>query len=168
MLWLVDRFALKNQTQQSAIICPQTFLIRFFALLIPAIFVPFLLTTLQAANIIVEYEKNPTSPKTLKRLNNIINPVAWQSRLDASVYSRILVSGLHEKSQTKLESYLTWSLTRIKHKPRATLYSNALLVLKILNRTEQYQQVLTEAKRTYPQKEDWQDNVLQKTERDTN
>jgi O-antigen polymerase len=167
MLWLVDRYALTEDKAHHFINCPQTFLIRFFALLIPSIFVPFLLTTLQTANILVEYEKNPTSPKTLERLNDIINPVAWQSRLDASVYARIFISGLHEKNPVKLERYLAWSLKRIKHKPRTSLYSNALLVLKILNRTEQYEQLLAEAKRTYPQKEDWQDSVLQKTGRDT-
>ena len=163
MLWLIDRYALADGERYQFIDCPQTFLIRFFALLIPSIFIPFLLTTLQTANILVEYEKNSTSPQALEQLNDIINPIAWQSRLDAIVYSHILISGLHDKNTAKLESYLSWVLKRLRHKPRISLYSNALLVLKVLNRTEQYQLLLAEAQRTYPQKIDWQDSILQES-----
>lgn len=166
MLWLVDHYSLNDNAlaetkEHDFIACPQTFLIRFFALFIPAIFVPFLLTSLHTANIMVELEKNTSDLQSLERLNDIINPIAWQSRLDAAVYSHILISALREKNLNKLELYLHWVLKRIKHKPRTSLYSNALLVLKTLNRTEQYQLLLKEAKRTYPQKLEWQDSVLQ-------
>lgn len=161
MLWLVDIYALAENKEFNFITCPQTFLMRFFALLIPAIFIPFLVTTLHTANILVAHEKDITSSESLKHLNDIINPIAWQSRLDAAVYSHILISGLREKDVSKLELYLDWVLRRIKHKPRTSLYSNALLVLKTLNRTKQYQLLLKEAKRTYPQKPEWQDSVLQ-------
>jgi len=161
MLWLVDKYALAEDEQHSFIACPQTFLIRFFALLIPAIFVPFLLTTLQTANILVEYEKDPSSPKALKRLNNIINPIAWQSRLDAAVYAHILISGIRQRDDNKLEKYLSWSLKRIKHKPRQSLYENSLLVLKVLGRNEPYQLLLNEAERSYPQHTNWQNSILQ-------
>jgi len=164
MLWLVDRYTLTDNTESNFIVCPQTFLIRFFALLIPSIFIPFLLTSLHTAHILVEHEKNPKN--SLERFNEIINPIAWQSRLDAAVYSHILISGLREKNSHKLDLYLHWVLKRIKHKPRITLYSNALLVLKILNRSKQYQLLLKEAKRTYPQKPEWLDSVLQPTKGD--
>jgi O-antigen polymerase len=160
MLWLVDRYTLTDNTESNFIVCPQTFLIRFFALLIPSIFIPFLLTSLHTAHILVSYEKNTDNLQSLERLNDIINPIAWQNRLDAAVYSHILVSGLREKNVHKLELYLHWVLKRIKHKPRAILYSNALVVLKILNRSKQYQLLLKEAKRTYPRKTEWQDNAL--------
>ncbi len=161
MLWLLDRYSLTENAEHNFIACPQGFLIRFFALLIPGIFIPFLLTSMHTANILVTYEKNSNDLQSLERLSDIINPIAWQSRLDAAVYSHILISGLREKSSHKLELYLHWALKRIKHKPRATLYSNALLVLKILNRTKQYQLILKEAKRTYPQSAEWRDSVLQ-------
>ncbi len=161
LLWLLDRYSLTGNAGHNFIACPQGFLIRFFALLIPGIFIPFLLTALHTANILVEHEKSPRNAQSLKRLNDIINPIAWQSRLDANVYAHILISGLGEQDVTKLESYLKWALMRIKHKPRMGLYSNVLLVLKTLNRTEKYQLLLNEAKRTYPQKESWQDSVLQ-------
>jgi O-antigen polymerase len=161
MLWLVDRYNLAENAESTFIACPQTFLIRFFALLIPSIFIPFLLTSLHTANILVAYEKNTDNLQSLERLNDIVNPIAWQNRLDAAVYSHILISGLREKNIRKLELYLHWALKRIKHKPRATLYSNTLLVLKILNRPAQYKLLIEEARLTYPQKTEWRDSSLQ-------
>lgn len=160
MLWLVDIYALAENKEFDFITCPQTFLMRFFALLIPAIFVPFLLTSLHTANILVEHEKNTSDLQSLKRLNDIINPIAWQSRLDAAVYAHILINGLNTQDVHKLKSYLSWSLKRIKHKPRPSLYRNSLLVLKELNEEKEYQLLLSEAKRTYPQETNWQDSIL--------
>lgn len=171
MLWLMDHDSLNDKTvndnalaetkEHDFITCPQTFLIRFFALLIPSIFIPFLLTTLHTADILVEHEKSPTNPQALERFSDIINPIAWQSRLDAAVYAHILVAGMRDKDVGKLKSYLTWALKRIKHKPRESLYENSLLVLKTLVKTEVYLLLLDEAKRTYPQKTNWQDSIFQ-------
>jgi len=158
MLWLVDLYALAETKEHNFIACPQTFLIRFFALLIPSIFIPFLVTTLHTADIIVEHEKNPK--KSLERFNDIVNPIAWQSRLDAAVYAHILVSGIRDKDVTKLKSYVTWALKRIRHQPRVILYQNCLLVLKALGKTEAYLLLLEEAKRTYPQQINWKSDIL--------
>ena len=163
MLWLVDRDALAEGETYRFITCPQIFLIRFFAILIPAIFIPFLLTTLHTGNILVEHEKNPTSPQALAKLNDIVNPIAWQSRLDAAVYSHILINGIRDKDVKKLKSYLIWALKRINHKPRPSLYKNCLLILKALNKTEEYHLLLSEAKRTFPQEANWQDSILSPT-----
>jgi O-antigen polymerase len=161
LLWLVDIYALAETKEHDFIACPQTFLIRFFALLIPSIFFPFLLTSMHTAHILVAYEKNTSDLKTLERLNNIINPIAWQSRLDAAVYARVLISGIRDKDVIKLERYLAWSLKRISHKPRESLYENSLLVLKTLGQSEAYQILLSEAKRTYPKHTNWQNSILQ-------
>ena len=162
MLWLVDRYTLTDNTESNFIVCPQTFLIRFFALLIPSIFIPFLLTSLHTAHILVSYEKNTDNLQSLERLNDIVNPIAWQSRLDAAVYSHILISGLHDKDDKKLEKYLTWALKLLKHKPRESLYENSLLVLKTLGRSEDYKLLLKEAEITFPQHLNWHSSILQK------
>lgn len=158
MLWLLDRYSLTENAEHNFIACPQGFLIRFFALLIPSIFIPFLVTTLHTANILVEHEKNPK--KSLERFNDIINPIAWQSRLDAAVYAHILVSGIRDKDVTKLKIYVTWALKRIRHQPRVILYQNCLLVLKALEQTEAYLLLLEEAKRTYPQQINWKSDIF--------
>jgi len=160
MLWLVDRFALAEQESSPSIAVSKSFLLRFIALLIPTIFIPFLLTTLHTANILVEHEKNPTSPQALERFTDIINPIAWQSRLDAAVYAHILIDGVHNKDMNKLKSYLVWAVKRLKHQPRPILYKNCLLILKALNQEKGYQLLLQEAKRTYPQESDWHESIL--------
>ncbi len=136
-----------------------TFLIRFFALLIPSIFIPFLVTTLHTADILVEHEKNPKN--SLERFNDIINPIAWQSRLDAAIYAHILVIGIRDKDVAQLKSYVTWALKRIRHKPRVILYQNSLLVLKALGQIKAHSLLLDEAKRTYPQQINWKSEILQ-------
>ncbi len=161
MLWQLDRHLLAQEKNHESLTIEKTFLIRFFALFIPAIFIPFLLTTLHTANILVEHEKNPTSPEALERLNDIINPIAWQSRLDTAVYAHILIKGIRDNDVTKLKSYLNWALKRIKHKPRPILYKNCLQILKALEQDQAYQLLLEEAQRTYPQEVSWHDTLLQ-------
>lgn len=160
LLWITDIYANTDKQQTSSIICTPTFLIRFFALLIPIIFIPFLVTTLHTATILVEHEKNLTSQQALESLSDIINPIAWQSRLDAAVYAHILIDGVHNKDIDKLKSYLIWAIKRLKHQPRPSLYKNSLLILKALNQEEGYQLLLQEAKRTYPQESGWHDSIL--------
>ena len=94
------------------------------------------------------------------RFNDIINPIAWQSRLDAAVYAHILVSAIRDKNINALKDYLTWALKRIKHKPRVILYQNCLLVLKALEQTAAHALLLEEAKRTYPQQSKWKSDIL--------
>jgi O-antigen polymerase len=155
ILWLTDTENSKNSLSFN---CTNTFLIRFIALLIPAIFVPFLATSLQTANILVEHEKS--GYQSIEKLKDIINPIAWQNRLDTAVYAHILVSGLTEKNSDKLEHYIVWALQRIKHMPRESVYKNLLLALSILNKDIEYQRLLREAKQTYPQQNNWQNNIL--------
>ncbi len=164
VLWLTDRYAniayleSKEYSHWLSVNCSKTFLIRFFALLIPMVFIPFLATSMHTASILVEHEKN--GYRSIDKLKDIINPIAWQSRLDASVYAHILISGLKEKNINKLERYITWGLKRIQHKPRVSVYSNVLLALKISNRDKEYTLLLAQAKQTYPQHGDWSKNIL--------
>jgi O-antigen polymerase len=162
MLWLLDSFALVNNSTHRSIACDKTFFIRFFALLIPSIFVPFLLTSLHTANILVEYEKDPTDSEKFRQLSKLINPIAWQSRLDAAVYAHIFIQGLRDNDEEQLQTYLAWALKRIRHKPRVVLYKNCLQVLKALAKEQAYQSLLAEAKRTYPQEKHWRETILEK------
>jgi len=155
ILWLTDTENPKNTLSTK---CTSTMLIRFIALFIPMVFVPFLTTTLHTANILVEHEKQAYA--STEKLKDIINPVAWQDRLDSAVYAHILVSGLTQRNSEKLEMYMTWGLQRIKYMPRESVYANLLFVLKVLNRRDEYQKLLIEAKQTYPQRESWEENTL--------
>lgn len=155
LLWLTDT---ENANARLSINCTKTFLMRFIALLIPIIFLPFLVTSLHTANILVEYEKSQYKP--IEKLNRIINPIAWRNRLDTAVYTHILVLGLTERNSEKLEQYSRWALQRIKHMPRESIYENLLAVFRVLNKNKEYNQLLIKAKQTYPHKKDWKSNIL--------
>jgi O-antigen polymerase len=155
ILWLTDTEDSKNIL---FIGYTNTLLIRVMAILIPVIFVPFLATSLHTSTILVDYEKN--GGQSIEKLNEIINPIAWKNRLDDAVYSHILVSGLTERNSEKLERYIAWGLQRIKYLPRESTYANLLLTLSILNKNIEHQQLLTEAKQTYPQRESWHNDKI--------
>ena len=155
LLWFTD---IQSSSDKNKISFDKTFLLRFFAVLLPVIFLPFLVTTLHTGNIIVEHEKN--GYRHIERLLDIENPIAWQSRLDKSIFGHTLVAGLREQSPEALQRYINWGLTRVRHAPRSSVYSNVLLCLGILKQEKEYQRVLKEAKLTYPLIEEWGINIL--------
>jgi O-antigen polymerase len=155
LLWFTD---IQSSSDKNKISFNISFLLRFFAVLLPVIFLPFLVTTLHTGNIIVEHEK--TGYRHIERLLAIENPIAWQSRLDKSIFGHTLVAGLREQSPEALQRYINWGLTRVRHAPRSSVYSNILLCLGILKQEKEYQRVLKEAKLTYPLVEEWGINIL--------
>ena len=155
LLWYTD---IQSTCNKNKISFDKTFLLRFIAVLLPVIFLPFLLTTLHTGNIIVEHEKN--GYQNIERLLDIENPIAWQSRLDKSIYGHTLVAGLREKNPKALQRYINWGLQRVRHAPRQSVYSNILLCLSILKQEAEFQRVLKEAELTYPLVEEWGINVL--------
>jgi len=151
LLWFTD---IQSNTSKNEYALDKSFLIRFLAILTTVIFVPFLITTLHTAYVIVKHEKS--GYLNLKTFEEIINPIVWQKQLDNNIYAYILISGLKEKSPEKLQIYIDWGLNRIKNRPRIDLYSNILLSLKVLENDEHYQEVLNEAKQTYPLIVNWE------------
>jgi O-antigen polymerase len=154
LLWYTDVI---SDNEEQNIVINKTFLLRFLAILLPVIFLPFLATTLHTGIIITAHEKNDN--QNIKSFEKIINPVAWQSRLNANVYSHLLVTGLKNREPQKLQQYIDWALIRVRYNPRPSVYSNILLCLKILGKQEQYKEVLSEAKTTYPLINVWGKNL---------
>ncbi|TWX49194.1 PglL family O-oligosaccharyltransferase [Colwellia hornerae] len=154
ILWFTD---IQSGANKAQVLFDKIFLLRFLAILFPTILIPFLVTTLHTSNIIVEHEKH--GYQHIERLLDIVNPIALKSRLDANVYSHILISGLKVRNTQKLLQYIDWGLMKVRFKPRPSIYSNILLCLAILNRHKQYQEVLNEAKRTYPLVDNWGDQL---------
>ncbi|MFB0980301.1 MAG: Wzy polymerase domain-containing protein [Alteromonadaceae bacterium] len=154
LLWFTD---IQSSGDKNKISFNKTFLLRFFAVLLPVIFLPFLVTTLQTGLIITAYEKN--SHQAIKSFQKINNPLAWQSRFDANIYNHLLITGIKEKNTGKLQQFIDWGLIRVRFKPRPSVYSNVLLCLRILEKLEQYQEVLSEAKNTFPLIDNWGENL---------
>ena len=128
--------------------------LRFWAIFLPLIFVPFLLTTLYTGNILGKVQQNPHYSTT--HLTDIVNPIAWKGYLEIIAYTHTFRNGLCTKNPQQLSRYLNWSLKFLRHKPRIELYEHSLLALKTLNKTTAYNKLLAEAKQTYPQKKSWQ------------
>jgi O-antigen polymerase len=154
LLWFTD---IQSSSDKNKISFDKTFLLRFFAVLLPVIFLPFLVTTLQTGLIITAHEKN--GHQDIKSFEKIHNPLAWQSRFDANIYSNLLITGIKDKNTDKLQQYIDWGLIRVRFKPRPSVYSNVLLCLRILGKSEQYKKVLSEAKNTFPLIDSWGENL---------
>jgi len=155
LLWFTD---IRSDYKKAEYLVEKTFLLRFLALLAPLIFVPFLVTTLHTGVIIVKHEKN--GYQNLEKLTDIINPIAWQGRLDGNIYAHTFIAGLRQKELNMLQRYVNWGLKRIRHTPRSSIYSNVLLSLDKLGQNSEYHRVLIEAKKTYPLIEDWEENAF--------
>ncbi len=154
LLWLIDSYAIKPTENFKSIGCAKTFLLRFWALFLPVIFLPFFITTLHTGNILVNTQQN--SHYSIAHLTDIINPIAWRDYVDSVAYAHILMDGVRTNNSDKLTRYLNWSLKRLRHKPREKLYEQSLFALKKLNKMKAYNKLLAEAQQTYPQKKSWQ------------
>jgi O-antigen polymerase len=150
LLWFTD---MHSNSDKSEFRLDKTFLLRFLAILTSVVFVPFLVTTLHTGMIIVDHEKN--GYQNLEKLTHIVNPIAWQSRLDVIIYTHTLITGLRQKKPQALQRYIEWGVRRIRHAPRISIYSNILLSLNILQRKGEYKIILLEAKKVYPLTNNW-------------
>jgi hypothetical protein len=124
-----------------------------------------LVTTLHTANIVVKHEKY--GYRHIEKLTEIINPIVWQRKIDAIIYSHRLISGLRSRKNDNLTRYVSWAIRTNKYSPRVKTYSNILLCLQILNQKNKYFNQLSEAKNTYPQIQDWENEHLKSINKKT-
>jgi O-antigen polymerase len=150
LLWFTD---MHSNSDKSEFRLVKTFLLRFLAVLTSVIFVPFFLTTLHTADIVVKHEKQQKN--NIESFQRIINPITWQSKIDLHIFNAILLAGAQKKDKEKLKLYAKWGQQRLKHRPRVSIYNNTLLCLKLLEREDEYQQLIIEAKKTFPLIPDW-------------
>ncbi|NQZ21663.1 MAG: O-antigen ligase C-terminal domain-containing protein [Colwellia sp.] len=155
LLWFTD---IKSKSAKSEFLFDKTFITRFLAILTAVIFVPFLVTTLHTADIIVKHEKY--GYQNLEKLTEIVNPIVWQKRIDSIIFRHLLVSGLREKNTRNLKNYVSWGLVRVGHAPRSDIYANLLLCLRILGNQSQYNVTIKEAETTYPLIKNWNITAL--------
>ncbi|MDX1265908.1 MAG: Wzy polymerase domain-containing protein, partial [Oceanisphaera sp.] len=135
-------------------------LARFAALLIPALVVPFMLTGLQTARVVTQYERGGSKEPAL--LLSASNPVAWLTRLEFNAMSLRLAVGSAQQNTEELQAYVDWGRQFVRHTPRAKIYYNMALALNRLERPQEAQQLLEEARYYYPNDATLQqDNISQ-------
>lgn len=123
-------------------------LLRFVAIVIPLLIVPFMLTALQTAWLVTKYERGGYKEPTL--LLDIVNPMAWLTRVEFDVNSVRLMVGLQTNNKAELEAYLEWGQTFVRHTPRANIYANMVIALNALGRQEAANSLRQEALELYP------------------
>lgn len=123
-------------------------LLRFTAIAIPLLVVPFMLTALHTAWVVTKYERGGYKEPTL--LLDVINPMAWLTRVEFDVNSVRLAVGLQSNNKAELEAYLDWGQAFVQHTPRANIYANMVIALDALGRKEEARALRSEALALYP------------------
>ncbi|MGN5151073.1 Wzy polymerase domain-containing protein [Aeromonas enteropelogenes] len=124
------------------------FLLRFVAITIPLLIVPFMLTALHTAWVVTKYERGGYKEPTL--LLDIVNPMAWLTRVEFDVNSVRLMVGLQTNNKAELEAYLEWGQAFVQHTPRANIYANMVVALNALGRTVEANTMRRGALQLYP------------------
>lgn len=123
-------------------------LLRFMAISIPVLVVPFMLTAIHTAWVVTKYERGGYKDPTL--LLDVVNPMAWLTRVEFDVNSVRLMVGLQTDNKAELEAYLDWGQAFVRHTPRANIYANMVIALGALGRQEEAQALRTQALMLYP------------------
>ncbi|MGU5818715.1 PglL family O-oligosaccharyltransferase [Aeromonas caviae] len=129
-------------------ICRPWLLLRFAAIAIPLIVVPFMLTALHTAWVVTKYERGGYKQPAL--LLDIVNPMAWLTRVEFDVNAVRLMVGLQSNNKGELEAYLDWGQGFVRHTPRANIYANMVIALNALERREEADHLRAEALTLYP------------------
>ncbi|OXY81211.1 PglL family O-oligosaccharyltransferase [Oceanimonas doudoroffii] len=135
-------------------------LARFAALLIPALVVPFMVTGLQTANAITQYERGGGKEPAL--LQSALNPLAWLTRLEFNAMSLRLALATAHRNDEALREYLDWGRDFVRRTPRISVYHNMVLALHRLERPEDAERLRQQARRYYPRETRFERNNIQR------
>lgn len=128
--------------------CRPWLLLRFMAIAIPLIVIPFMLTALHTAWVVTKYERGGYKQPAL--LLDIVNPMAWLTRVEFDVNAVRLMVGLQANNKAELEAYLDWGQDFVRHTPRANIYANMVIALNALGRTAEADNLRASALMLYP------------------
>ncbi|WP_034524589.1 PglL family O-oligosaccharyltransferase, partial [Aeromonas salmonicida] len=129
-------------------VCRPWLLLRFAAIAILLIVVPFMLTALHTAWVVTKYERGGYKQPAL--LLDIVNPLAWLTRVEFDVNAVRLMVGLQANNKAELEAYLDWGQAFVRHTPRANIYANMVIALNALGRAEEADRLRADALVLYP------------------
>ncbi|MCE9862721.1 PglL family O-oligosaccharyltransferase [Aeromonas caviae] len=129
-------------------VCRPWLLLRFAAIAIPLVVVPFMLTAIHTAWVVTKYERGGYKEPAL--LLQVVNPMAWLTRVEFDVNAVRLAVGLQTNNKTELEAYHDWGQEFVRHTPRANIYANMVLALNALGRREEADRLRAEALVLYP------------------
>ena len=148
LLWLADAEA----EAQTVVPLQNWLLLRTLAVLIPLLTVPYMLTGLQTAYWVTQFERGGLNdPSILKR---VLNPLPWYSRFMYDVSTSRLVKGLAEQDgalqRAELSAYVSWASNFVKLSPRSNVYFNGAIALDTLGQHAEAEQWRQTGARLFP------------------
>ncbi len=145
LYWVDQRVARYRQVGFTSI---TKSVLRIFSLVLPVVFTFYMVSALHTNYILTKFETTrPTNPDIL---NQVSNPVVWKDRFDWDVYSTFLNIGLHKQDPSLIQTYIDWSLSIIKDKPRPAFYNNLILAYQGLDDSSKAEQIRAEAQFLFP------------------
>lgn len=150
LIWYIDEECETADKPQICVIAyPHTLLLRFLALGIPLVVVPFMLTALHTAWVVTKYERGGYKQPEL--LLQIINPVAWLNRVEFDVNTVRFGAAMQRRDLAELRAYVQWGSEFVRHTPRSAIYGNMVTALRMLGEKAQAEQLRRDALLLYPQ-----------------
>ena len=149
LIYWVDQRASRHYQQPFSIISKTLF--RVTSLVLPILVSVYMLSALHTNYVLTKFElSKPKNPDILKQ---VTNPVVWKDRYDWNIYSTYLNIGLYKGDPSLIQPYVDWSLEIIKSKPRPAFYSNLILAYQGLGKESKAEQIRSEAKFLFPNRD---------------
>ena len=149
LIYWVDQRSSRHYQQPFSIISKTLF--RVISLVLPILVSVYMLSALHTNYVLTKFElSKPKNPDILKQ---VTNPVVWKDRYDWNIYSTYLNIGLYKGDPSLIQPYVDWSLEIIKSKPRPAFYSNLILAYQGLGKESKAEQIRSEAKFLFPNRD---------------
>ena len=123
-------------------------LFKILGILFPSFFCGYLITTLQSASSIIEFERTGyNNPNLLKKVSNVH---AWDKKYESLIMKLNLSLGIKERNHQKLKEYIQWAEKFIKHSPYLFIYYDLATAYEALGKNEKAWEVYRFAQYLYP------------------
>ncbi|WNC68132.1 Wzy polymerase domain-containing protein [Thalassotalea nanhaiensis] len=156
---LLINFTQQGLTSFSLKPVPQTFLVKFIAVINLAIIIPFMLTTFHTGYLLKEYAKS--EPHDEAFIHRIINPLPWKALTERVTYNHRLEVGFANHDPQALIDYIEWGRTFVLLTPREEVYQNMITAIQTLHNIGKPVDdnvsisLILDAEKLYPEKEVW-------------
>ncbi|WNC72904.1 Wzy polymerase domain-containing protein [Thalassotalea psychrophila] len=165
---LIINFTQQGLTSFSIKPLPQTFLVKFIAIINLVIIIPFMLTTFHTGYLLKEYAKSdPHDEAFIKR---IINPLPWKALTERVTYNHRLEVGFANQDAKALVDYIEWGRRSVELTPREKVFQNMITAIQTLhNIGEPIDEkisisLILDAEKIYPERKVWGLDAVKKVE----
>jgi O-antigen polymerase len=130
-------------------------------IIIPLLTVPFMLTTIHTSIMFGNFIKSDY--QDLKSINSIVNHMAWQKHFEQFFNNSKFYDAFAQNDLKALNEYAIWGYQFVQTTPRAHIYENVILAIKVLQKNnvqldpDFVSNINKEARTLYPNVKVWGD-----------